>query len=860
MKYRIILCVIFALLLTSCGSISVIDEADTPEEQEQLADELPPKTEIIIGATGIAGVFSPFFAESAGDIDVMRVINLPLVSLDRQGEPVMNGITGETRFYDSNEYNYTGAADIVVSNTDESTIFNFKLRDDLFFSDGTGLTADDLIFTLYALCDVDFAAFNELAAVGHLPIEGLEYYRANADPDAYATYAEIAANALEFGFIYDENDLITREQHADFYGFYNAAWFSHVNRIVAYCTENYAEFAHLVIANNSPDSDNLHELQSHEGLQVALAMLIWKIAGFEELTPAIDELDAIYGNFISVSGRQWNMRDEFPTVDDFYREFFNIYNGDLAAYINAERITEHDDPVADAVRLFIAHYAEMARESDAETELEIELEDESEIDFESELEDEPELPTNTGRDYISGIRKLGDYEVEVVLQGQIPSAIFSFTFPIAPLHYYGDLSFYDYDNNSFGFTRGELSAVRAKNHAPLGAGPYKLIELDETAGITVFMEANAYYYKGVPYTLDVIFRETAHEDLVFGAARETLDIVTVAANHEVSDEINAYLSSGIDMQIQSAAFGSLGYIGFNTRLVNVRDGDFDEDSESDEDEEVSEILSEESVYFRKGIAVIFAAYRDITIEDAFGTAATIAEYPVSGVSWVAPNPDTAGFSAAYSTAIDGTEIYTDTMSEAVRHDAARRAALAYFEAAGCELNLARTAIAEFPDGIKTDYEIYITGGGEGKHPSFLLLNMATETLRAMGVRIAIVDVSSQGEMFDAVINDRADMWCAAFTGSVLPELDRRFSSSGAGNLFKLQDERIDLRIALAGAAFSRDLYLSALEAVRDAAVCVPVYQRQMYFIFSPALDMSSIAGNLTAHYNIADVIWEIVVK
>ena len=47
---------------------------------------------------------------------------------------------------------------------------------------------------------------------------------------------------------------------------------------------------------------------------------------------------------------------------------------------------------------------------------------------------------------------------------------------IAPLHYYGDESLYDYDNNTFGFPKGDLSLVRGQDHQPMGAGPYKFVQ------------------------------------------------------------------------------------------------------------------------------------------------------------------------------------------------------------------------------------------------------------------------------------------------------------------------------------------------------------------------------------------------
>ncbi|MCL2694633.1 MAG: hypothetical protein FWE60_05970, partial [Oscillospiraceae bacterium] len=195
--------------------------------------------------------------------------------------------------------------------------------------------------------------------------------------------------------------------------------------------------------------------------------------------------------------------------------------------------------------------------------------------------------------------------------------------------------------------------------------------------------------------------------------------------------------------------------------------------------------------------------------------------------------------------------------EAMRLEAAKKAALDYFEAAGCELNAARTSIIEFPEDVSNSYEVYITGGSAGKHPSYLLLTMTSDMLRSVGINLIIKDVSSQAEMYRAVLSGEADMWCAAWNGEVLSGIRSRFSSLGAENYFGLSDEVIDQRITIAGASLTHELYKSALDAVLDSAVIIPVYQRKMNSVFGGALDHNTIEGDLTAHYGYADVIWKI---
>ena len=114
---------------------------------------------------------------------------------------------------------------------------------------------------------------------------------------------------------------------------------------------------------------------------------------------------------------------------------------------------------------------------------------------------------------IEGIKKLGDYEVEVTTDGFEATTIYQLGVIVEPMHYYGDASLYDYDNNQFGFTRGDLSAVRDKSNQPLGAGPYKFVKYENK---TVYMEANENYYKGAPKTKYLQWRETSDADKIAG--------------------------------------------------------------------------------------------------------------------------------------------------------------------------------------------------------------------------------------------------------------------------------------------------------------------------------------------------------
>ena len=72
---------------------------------------------------------------------------------------------------------------------------------------------------------------------------------------------------------------------------------------------------------------------------------------------------------------------------------------------------------------------------------------------------------------VAGIVKTSDYSMTLTTTELSTTMIYQLQMPIAPLHYYGDKSLYDYDNNSFGFPKGDLSKIREVTGAPMGAGP-----------------------------------------------------------------------------------------------------------------------------------------------------------------------------------------------------------------------------------------------------------------------------------------------------------------------------------------------------------------------------------------------------
>ncbi|MBQ6542577.1 MAG: hypothetical protein IJL73_08905, partial [Lachnospiraceae bacterium] len=137
-------------------------ETEPPEtephyEDEPFADNLPTAptttTPLVVAYSPFSAKFSPYFADTAYDQDVVSMTQLGLMTTDRMGGIIYNAIEGETVRYNGVDYEYKGTSNISVDYDEAAnqTTYTARLRVGMKFSDGEEVTADDIIFTYYTL-------------------------------------------------------------------------------------------------------------------------------------------------------------------------------------------------------------------------------------------------------------------------------------------------------------------------------------------------------------------------------------------------------------------------------------------------------------------------------------------------------------------------------------------------------------------------------------------------------------------------------------------------------------------------------------------------------------------------------------
>ena len=727
-------------VLAGCGgaaSSAVTSEAASTATAEASTSTGSDGT-LVLSDTGFEGKFNPFFAASSADQHVIDLTFGALLGADRKGEMILNGIEGETREYNGTDYTYRGPADCVVTENADGTVdYDITMRDDITFSDGTPMTIDDVIFSLYVYLD---PTYDGSATIYSTPIVGLEEYR-----NSMSTLSKLIAEAGEDNTDYTN---FTEEQQKAFWDAVNDGGVKFAQEIVDY-----------MMANGATD--------------VTSAAAGW---GFQ--------------------------LDDGATAKDFFLAIGENYDWSFSA-MEAESA---GSALSDLIPADVYAYATTG------------------------------VSVGDAVNNVAGIVKTGDYSMTLTTSELSTTMIYQLQMPVAPLSYYGDPSLYDYDNNSFGFVKGDLSGVRAKTGAPKGSGMYTFNKYSD--GV-VYLDANPTYFDGAPKIAHVNMKETQEADKVTGVQAGTIDIADPSYSLEVADQIadinGVEGNDGPVITTRLKDFRGYGYIALSAKNVNVG----------------GDPASEASKDLRKAIMTVIAAYRDEGIDSYYGDTASVINYPVSNTSWAAPSVTDDGYKIAYSTDVDGNDIYTSDMKSEDKYAAALQAALGYFEAAGYTVENGQVTAA--PAGAKMEYQINIGADGNGDHPSFQTLTNAAAALKTIGFTLTVNDMANASDLYASYQSGAAEGWVAAWQSTNDPDMYQLYHSKGSTNYYNIDDPDLDELIVAARQTTDQEarkaMYKEAMEIILDWGVELPVYQRSEATIFSTErVNIATIAKDMTPYW------------
>ena len=331
--HYILLLWIAAVLLAGCALtpesvLDVVAPSETPLPGSDLVFsgvvETTPEP-VYLTYSEMDGNFCPFWADKDGDRMVVSLTQLCLISKD--GRPAPSEIR--------RLYNEDGSTSVVIT-----------LREGLVCSDGFPLTADDLLFTYYVLADEDY---DGPAGIKTLPIRGLPAYWNGIDPDMYSKYVflydEIYKNGNYDSDLRDDVDKARSELQRQ--GVAEARWMDNATyRNACGALDNYdsarAEEIRTAIEQAwRKDSDALVDyIMTHYSTTITMNTdysidEIWETKGLQIMCAMRERLVGELREdktFVSLSGKTWNLVDEFPTADDLYEEMYALYKGDAEQY------------------------------------------------------------------------------------------------------------------------------------------------------------------------------------------------------------------------------------------------------------------------------------------------------------------------------------------------------------------------------------------------------------------------------------------------------------------------------------------------------------------------------------------------
>lgn len=303
-----------SLLLVLAMVLSMAAIAETTED----------RADTIVYATATFGQkFSPFFASVAYDQEVVDLTQGALLSSDRGGNVIRNGIEGETVNYNGTDYTYYGMGNVEVVMNDDGTVdYKLTMRDDIKFSDGTPADIDDVIFGIYVMADPTYDGASTIYAQ---PIIGMEEY--------YNAMSPLSTLLVAAGRDNSDFTLWDEATQTAFWADVDAAGAQFAQEIVDYCVGSYLDADYAAMIESTPE-----EITADPALQVKFGMYLWGYDGawFEGATSADywAAIESNYADIVEASDTETAGSSLFDFIPDYATKYgYGVSSGDAVDYI-----------------------------------------------------------------------------------------------------------------------------------------------------------------------------------------------------------------------------------------------------------------------------------------------------------------------------------------------------------------------------------------------------------------------------------------------------------------------------------------------------------------------------------------------
>ncbi len=819
--------------------------------------KLGKKNAIVIMSDAVSGLYNPFYATAAPDMNVVGLTQIGMLSTDA------NGITQAGDHLPTVVKAFNDGEDIGGNQTQ----YTFVIKNGIKFSDGKPLTMNDVMFNLYEYLDPVYTGSSTMYSIN---IDGLADYRTQQHLSGDGTDEQDSMNAMAASYAQDR-----------------------VNTLIDIFEENGNK------SNSVPPSYNLTIAEMEEAIRHYDVDQSYKDAvkptneqdGFDFNAQLLEDYRYVLKTFKEELQSDWLASQEnFDFNSAPYSDWkqyqnnemfkFLVYEGEIEPeyrknlgvtdrtkierFIGIEKLssslyankdtainTIYDKNVSTAFNNIISYWATastVATQFTADA-ISVLLKNNMKTDGTKEVENirgivslghtagAPSAVTIDGVTYNVAKQHNADgtptnpdeYDVlQITINGVDPKAIYSFGFTVAPAHYYtADAQnpngrTIDIANNKFGVEFGDTTfqtkTIQSLDHQeiPIGAGPYKATDKnnsDNPAG-SGFVSSNIIYYKAnrnfmfpvktEKLRMQVVSSANAMDALKTGA----VDYIEPQFTAENARELNSLKKSGYET-LSGWQLG-YGYIGINAGKVP-------------------------NINIRK--AIMAAMNRELSTQYYEAGTCRIIEWPMSMMSWAYPFEDEGNMTSKENNksfvkdAID----FSDANIQNVKDEI-----LGYMNAAGVSAGDSQLKI-----------KFTIAGASITDHPTYNTFATAAELLNSLGWD---VEVKADSQALTKLATGSLQVWAAAWGSTIDPDMYQVYhKNSKATSVYAWGYREIladtvtyaeeysiinELSAIIDDARSTMDqttrtaYYEQAMGLVLDLAVELPVYQRQTLYAYN----------------------------
>ena len=352
---------------------------------------------------------------------------------------------------------------------------------------------------------------------------------------------------------------------------------------------------------------------------------------------------------------------------------------------------------------------------------------------------------------------------------------------LTPKHYYGE-----------GFTKGDLSMVKAKNDTPMGSGPYKWVGYDNNVvSVTRFDD----YFLGTPKIENIKYQVVDEEQKVNAVISGDIDITDPSATLEIMEELEAN-------EIEYSLIGNPGYGYIAISAKRIPD-----------------------LKVREGLMHLMT--REQAISTYYGELAEVIERPMT--------PTLAE--------------YPQDAEEYWGYD--KEKALECFKEAGYEQVDGKLV----KDGKQLSVEVGI-GSASSHPSTPILTQMKSDMeelgaeLIISDLDFSILNNRQQNDDIDMWVM----AWGNATDCDLTQMFGSEFVKAGGSNRTWVQDEKVDNLLKEVMQTLDLDkrkaLVAEELDQIMSWATYMPVYQRKNLWIYNPdTVNVDTIPENTSTYYN-----------